>query len=151
MQDLILHEEDIITLNIGLTKLIDIGRADCVMLINKSGRMITAQSETGEYDKTSLAALIVGNFSSSSSIARLLGEEEFSSMLQEGVNRNLFVQLVDMHTILGSVFDVRRTTLDKLKSVINQTIEPIRAGLSRVYSNVALDPELNLDVSSYHR
>lgn len=149
MQDLILHEEDVIGLNIELTRLIDTARLDCALLINKSGRMITAQSETNEFDKTSLSALVVGNFSSSQSIARLLGEEEFATMLQEGIRRSLFVLLVDPHTILACVFDVRRATLDRVKSTVIQSLEPMRKGLAKIYTNVMLDPELNLDVSAF--
>ena len=150
MQDLILLEEDIVGLNIGLTRIIDVARLECVLLINKSGRLITAQSETNEFDKVSLSALIVGNFSSSSSIAQLLGEEEFTNMVQEGLRRHLFVSQVDEHTIIGCVYDSRKTTADKVKTTVGQGIDPLRRGLAKIYGNVALDPELNLDVSSFH-
>jgi hypothetical protein len=68
-KDLILKKNDLQRLNVILTKVIDTARIDCALIINKSGRMITSQSETSEYNKTSLAALVSGNFASSSSIA----------------------------------------------------------------------------------
>ena len=57
-KDLILKKEDIRQLNLVLTKIVDRARIECAILINKSGKMITSQSETSEYDKMSLAALI---------------------------------------------------------------------------------------------
>ena len=149
MKDLILHEEDIFGLNIVLTKMIDESRMDCALLINKSGRLVSAQSETSELDRTSLSALVTGTFTSSSSIARLLGEEEFSCMVQEGEKKGLYVIMVDFNSILACVYDNRRTTLDKVKTIVPIHMESLKRGLTKIYENVMLDPELNIDVSYY--
>ena len=146
-KDLILRKEDIRQLNLLLTKIVDKARVDCVILINKSGRMITSQSETSEYDKMSLAALISGNFASSNSIANLLDENEFTSMLQEGENRHILISQVDVNSILACIFD-KRSNAEKIKVCIEDFSSKLTKILSDIYSNILSDPELNLDVSA---
>ncbi len=145
-KDLIIRKVDLRTLNILLTKLVDSSRIDLAILINKSGRMLTFQSETSDFDKTSLAALISGNFASRNSIANLLGEEEFSSMLQEGTNRHIYISLVDDHNILATVFD-QKQKLEKIKQVIEQFKPYLKERLDVIYSNIGLNPDLNFDVN----
>lgn len=145
-KDLILRKEDLYNLNLVLTKIVDKARIDCAIIINKSGRMITSQSETSDYDKTSLAALISGNFASSSSIANILDESEFTSMVQEGKKKNIFVNLLDYHSIIACIFD-KRATVEKIKLCIEQFSPQLIGHLNAIYKNVDLDPYLNLDVS----
>ena len=145
-KDLILKIEDIRQLNLLLTKIVDRSRIECAILINKSGRLITSQSETSEYDKTSLAALISGNFASSSSIANLLDENEFTSMLQEGEKKHILISQVDNNTILACIFN-KRSNADKIKHCIEEFSSKLTTLLSGIYSNILSDPELNIDVS----
>jgi predicted regulator of Ras-like GTPase activity (Roadblock/LC7/MglB family) len=144
-KDLILKKEDLLQLNVVLTKLVDTARIDCAIVINKSGRMITSQSETSDYDKTSLAALVSGNFASSSSIANMLDEHEFSSMLQEGKKKHIYVSGLDFNSILACIFD-KRTSVEKLKACIEQMQPRMLEILSIIYSRVVSDPDINLDV-----
>ena len=145
-KDLILQKEDLRQLNLLLTKIVDKARIDCAILINKSGRMVTSQSETSEYDKTSLAALISGNFASSSSIANLLDENEFTSMLQEGENRHIYIAQVDNNSILACIFD-KRTNAEKIKFCVEELSSKLTNVLSKIYNNIMLDPDLNIDIS----
>ncbi len=145
-KDLILTKEDLYQLNLVLTRFVDTARVDCAIIINKSGRMITSQSETSEYDKTSLSALISGNFASSSSIANMLDENEFSSMLQEGAKKHIFVSTLDENSILACIFD-KRAVIDKIKSSVKEFQPTLVELLIVVYSHVTSDPNINLDVA----
>jgi len=145
-KDLILKKDDLYQLNLMLTRLVDKSRVDCAIIINKSGRLITSQSETSEYDKTSLAALISGNFASSSSIANMLDENEFTSMLQEGKKKHIYVALLDYNSILACIFD-KRSALDKIKTSIEKFMPKLQELLTVIYSRVASDPNINIDVA----
>jgi predicted regulator of Ras-like GTPase activity (Roadblock/LC7/MglB family) len=145
-KDLILTAEDLHKLNVILTNVIDAGRIDCSLIINKSGRLITSQSESSDYDTISLAALISGNFASSSSIANKLGEEEFTSMLQEGKDKHIYVSLIDSNTILAAVFD-KRSTVENVRDSIDEQKSRLLEQLNVIYSNIQLSPELNIDLS----
>ncbi len=145
-RDLILTKSDLFKLNLMLTKIIDSARIDCCIVINKSGRLITYQSESSEYDKTSLAALISGIFASSSSVANILEEDEFTSMLQEGKKKHIYVFLLDDNTIIACIFD-KRTTVEKIKTFIEKYRHKLTEALTIIYNNVGTDEFINLDMS----
>lgn len=145
-KDLILTQEDLKRLNIVLTKVVDSGRVDCALIVNKSGRLITSQAESSEYDTVSLAALISGNFASSSSIANKLGEEEFTSMVQEGKDRHIYVHLIDTNTILALIFD-KRSSIERVRNAIEDHQLKLLEALKIIYSAIELSPEINIDLS----
>lgn len=145
-KDLIIKKEDIHRFNILLTKIVDNARIDCALLINRSGRLITSQSETSEFDKTSLAALISGNFSSSSSIATMIGETGFNSLVQEGEKRHIYICLLDENTIIACIFD-NRSSIEKIKLCLNTFGTPLIDYLQVFYERMELNPEINLDVN----
>jgi predicted regulator of Ras-like GTPase activity (Roadblock/LC7/MglB family) len=148
-KDLIIKKEDIHRFNILLTKIVDNARIDCAMLINRSGRLITTQSETNEFDKTSLAALICGNFASSSSIATLIGETSFTCMVQEGEKRHIYISLLDDNTIMACLFD-NRSSVEKIKLCLSTYGAPLIDYLTIFYERMESNPDINLDVNYSH-
>ena len=143
--DVILHEKDYYRLNVLLTKLIDKSRIEVAALINKSGRLLTSQSESGEIDITSLGALVVGSFVSTTQIANLLGESEFSSMYHQGVKNHLRVVMIDHNTLLTAIFD-NRTTVDKVKKHCEDMQEDLKKALANLYEHIESNPDINIDV-----
>ncbi len=76
----------------------------------------------------------------------MLDENEFTSMIQEGQKKNIYISLLDSNSILACIFDKRSTT-DKIKPCIKEFSPKLQELLSVVYSHVASDPDINLDVS----
>jgi predicted regulator of Ras-like GTPase activity (Roadblock/LC7/MglB family) len=149
-RDLIINEHDIYKLNLGLTKIVDAGQCDLIMVINKSGRLISHQAEANAFDKVSLAALVSGSFASSGAIAHLIGEKEFETLYQEGVLYHLYVAQIDANNVLTSIF-TDRSNLRRVKTAIEDHRDEINSVLENMYSRVVADPFLNLDVSSYKK
>jgi predicted regulator of Ras-like GTPase activity (Roadblock/LC7/MglB family) len=143
--DLILRNEDIHRLNVVLTRLIDKGRIDCSMIVNKSGRLMTSQSESSEFDKTSLAALVAGSFASTISIANLIGENAFQTMVHQGKKKSTYVAQIDDSTILTHIF-TSRTTFDRVKTVTKEFIPELQSLLAILYAEMQSDPNINMDV-----
>jgi predicted regulator of Ras-like GTPase activity (Roadblock/LC7/MglB family) len=148
-KDIVISAEDIYQLNLALTKIVDAGQCDIVMLINKSGRLISYQAETSTHDKVSIAALVSGSFASSVAIARLIGETEFETLYQEGVINHLFVSQIDDNNILCVIF-TDRSNLKRVKTIIEDNKPKIDAVLKNIYSEIVTNPFLNLDVSAFH-
>ncbi|MFW5775069.1 MAG: roadblock/LC7 domain-containing protein [Chitinivibrionales bacterium] len=146
--DHILQLEDINRLNVILTNIVDKARIDTALLINKSGRLLTSQSESGELDKVSLAALVVGSFASSVTIANMLGETEFNSMYHQGEKKHIRISQVDNNTVLCLIFD-NRTNVEKVKSFTDQYTPDLQDALHLTYSHVESDPDINIDVSPH--
>jgi predicted regulator of Ras-like GTPase activity (Roadblock/LC7/MglB family) len=147
VHDIILSREDAFRLNVLLTKLIDNSRADCIMLINKSGRLITSQSESSDFDKTSLAALLAGAFASTTAIANMIGESEFRELFHQGKKRNTFICTVDENTILTVLFD-KRTTVEKVRHFTKMYNEDLVVVLKSMYAGIESNPYINLDVGA---
>jgi len=145
-EDLILEVEDIHRLNVILTQLIDKSRIDCALLINKSGRLLTSQAESGDLDKTAFAALVVGSFVSSTMIANMIGENEFTSMYHQGQKKHSFIAQVDNNTIITILFD-NRTTLDKVKTYSKKYNIELAKVLRESYDRVSNNPYINLNVT----
>lgn len=148
-EDIILRPEDLFQLNLCLTSILDSSQSEIALLINKSGRLISYQAETSAYDAISISALVSGSFASSSSVANLIGETEFSSMYQAGSKMNLFLVQIDSNNILTVIFS-KRSNLKKVKFAVESYKEKLLPTLSKLYADVAADPFLNLDVSSYN-
>jgi predicted regulator of Ras-like GTPase activity (Roadblock/LC7/MglB family) len=71
-----------------------------------------------------LSALVVGAFSSTREIARLLGEPEFKIMFQQGNRLNIFISLLDSQDLITVIFD-ERTTLGMIKLKTQQMTKRI--------------------------
>lgn len=147
-KDIILRAEDLYNLNLVLTTILDSAQAELIMIINKSGRLITWQGESSSFDTVSIAALITGSFASSSSVANLIGETEFESMYQEGKSNHVFISQVDSSNILTLVF-TGRTKLNRVKLGVENHKNALIPLLANIYQDVTNDPFLNLDVSGY--
>lgn len=113
-----------------------------VLLLDKSGQLISAQGQVGQRDIISLGALLAGAFSSSRQVAEILGEKDFRAILQQGVYESIYSSLIGEQWLLVVVFDkqthvglvkvLARKACDELERVL----ERVRAGGSRAKDQV---------------
>jgi len=84
--------------------LFDVG-VDCIFLIDMAGNVI-ANLDNGEikHDIYSLAALAAGNFGAVSTMARLIGEEEFSLLFHKGEKESIHFSKVTDDFLLITIF-----------------------------------------------
>ena len=105
--DLVLHPEEYERIRDVIGRL----RAECnakvVFLVDKNGQQIAAQGEIAALDTTALASLAAGNVAATDSLARLIGEKEFSILFHEGERDNLHISVVGGKVILVVIFDER--------------------------------------------
>ncbi len=80
-------------------------RAHCVLLLSKSGHLINQTGFTGTFNLQSIAALIGGIFTSTQALAKLVSEEKFKVMFQEGKKWNVYFCLIAGQFILATIFD----------------------------------------------
>jgi predicted regulator of Ras-like GTPase activity (Roadblock/LC7/MglB family) len=84
--------------------LIDLG-VHCVFLIDMAGNII-ADLDDGQtdHDIYSLAALAAGNFGAVSSMAKIIGEDEFSLLFHKGKRQNIHFTKVTAEFLLITIF-----------------------------------------------
>ncbi|RMG02356.1 MAG: roadblock/LC7 domain-containing protein [Acidobacteria bacterium] len=90
--------------------------AKVVFLIDRDGQPIAFHGDIGNMDTTSFASLAAGNVAATSSMAKLIGEEAFPSVVHEGEEESIYICVIG-RTLLVVVFDQRSTLgLVKLRS-----------------------------------
>ena len=88
-----------------LGKLVKASDAMTALLITKEGTGLAEAGDTSYLNTTAMAALIAGMFSATREVARLVGEEQFSILLQQGENRHIHISLITDSAMLVIVFE----------------------------------------------
>jgi predicted regulator of Ras-like GTPase activity (Roadblock/LC7/MglB family) len=104
-----LGSEDVRQFEDLLTSLVVDARADCALLIDRTGRLLSAVGETAGLDETAFASLASAGFAASHRLAVLLGEDEFAALYHHGVKRSMFLADIAGSAILAVLFDTRTT------------------------------------------
>ncbi len=105
--DLVLYEEEIHLLEDVLQRLRHDANARAVFLIDKNGQQISSAGDVESFDTTSLASLTAGNVAATDSLAKLIGEREFSVLFHEGQRDHIHISIVAKRAILLVIFDER--------------------------------------------
>lgn len=87
-----------------LQRLLDNCLARCAVLLDRSGQLVTARGDGYRESLVVLGALVAGSFASAREIARLLGEEQFQSLFQQGQRQHILTTAVDRQWLLAVVF-----------------------------------------------
>lgn len=131
LTNLIISDHELDTITDALKKLMSDTSATSVMLLDKSGQVISSLGMSAKRNATSLGALLAGAFSSSRHIAELLGEKDFRTIFQQGVHENIYTTMVDEQWLLVIVFD-KLTHIGLVKVLSKKTSEELGRTLDRV-------------------
>jgi predicted regulator of Ras-like GTPase activity (Roadblock/LC7/MglB family) len=93
-----------------LARLMDETGATYIMLLDRAGQILSSQGVDGRQDGRQmemmhLGALLAGTFATSREMARLLREDGFRVLVQEGMREKIFTETVDDRWLLVVVFD----------------------------------------------
>ena len=104
--------------------LVDLG-IHCVLLIDVSGNIISSYDNGNfKHDIYSLAALAAANFGAVSSMATMIGENEFSILFHKGENENIHFSKVADDFLLINIFG-KEVSLGFLRMKAVESIEKI--------------------------
>ena len=82
--------------------------ARVVFLVDRDGQPIAFHGDIGDMDTTSFSSLAAGNVAATSSMAKLIGEDVFPSVVHEGERESIFISVIG-RSLLVVVFDERST------------------------------------------
>lgn len=118
--------------------------ARVVFLVDRDGQPIAFHGDIGNMDTTSFSSLAAGNVAATTSMARLLGEDIFPTVVHEGERESIYICIIG-RSLLVVVFDERSTLgLVKLRT------KKASHELASILENVALDSEQHrTDESSF--
>src|SRR5215472_12737553 len=103
-----------------------------VLLLDKSGQLISTQGgPAGQRDIIALGALLAGAFASSRHVAEILGERDFRSILQQGVQESIHSGLIGDHWLLVVIFE-KQTHVGLVKILARKASDELERVLERV-------------------
>jgi len=98
-----------------------------VLLLDSAGRLLTLTGVVPPLDLPSLVALLAADFCATRELARMVGEEDFHSVLHEGRAQSLYVTQIVEGAILVLMYD-RDSTL----GVVRYAVRRAHAGIARL-------------------
>lgn len=75
------------------------------MLVTREGTVLAEAGDTACMNTTAAAALVAGMYAATKEVARMVGEQQFSILLQQGENRHVHISLVTDDSMLVVVFE----------------------------------------------
>ncbi len=75
------------------------------LLISRKGICLGQAGTAASLNSTALAALVAGMFSATKEVANIVGEEQFSILLQQGEKRHIHISLIGAQSMMVIVFE----------------------------------------------
>ncbi len=128
---LVFYEDDVEAIDRHLEEFLGRSKANCVLLIDVEGHLVTKKGFTQSLDTTSIAALVAGSFASTRALAQNLGEKEFSVIFHQGDNENIHISLASDRCLIVIIFD-DRTTIGMVRLYAKEVTEAIGGVLNKI-------------------
>jgi predicted regulator of Ras-like GTPase activity (Roadblock/LC7/MglB family) len=103
--DIVLMQEDLDRIQGCLQRVLEKSGAHTILLIDRSGQLISTCGDQPPEDAVALAALIAANFGATAAIAKMLGERDFSILFHKGREENIHFASLGDDFLLVTVFD----------------------------------------------
>jgi predicted regulator of Ras-like GTPase activity (Roadblock/LC7/MglB family) len=97
----ILSARDVHQMTLALSKLLQRCGAETAMLVDDAGRLVARQGANPPTSEDTITSLVAGNFRTSEALGKLLGVEEFSSLIPRGGGGNLLLLRAGHATLLA--------------------------------------------------
>lgn len=105
LTSMVVGPEESEAIGVCLDRLMDDTGASYIMLLDRAGQMLSWKGDGPRAEMTHLGALLAGSYASSREMARLLKEDNFRVLVQEGTRERVFTETVDDRWLLVVVFD----------------------------------------------
>lgn len=89
----------------ALGGLIDKTSALTALLVSKEGIAVAEAGDTSYLNTSAMSALVAGMFAATREVARMVGENQFSMLLQQGENRHLHISLIQDANMMVVIFE----------------------------------------------
>ena len=77
-------QDDFTGITESLTRFLGETESICALLVDRSGQLVTTVGDTSGLDTTAFATLAAADYSANDQLARLVGEDDFSSVFHQG-------------------------------------------------------------------
>jgi len=130
-----LFEEEFWSINAILQTLMRSASARSVMLIDKTGQLISSLGEPPGFDVTSFSSLAAADFAANAQLAEMVGEQDFATLVHQGKNDSLYLSMIANRVILVVLFD-RKSSLGLVRLKARRSADELVNVLHRLFDKV---------------
>jgi predicted regulator of Ras-like GTPase activity (Roadblock/LC7/MglB family) len=133
-------EEDYWAISTTIQELLKNSNATSVILLDKTGQLISSVGEEPRFDMYSFASLCAADFEANAQLAKLIGEKDFSTLYHQGSNESMYLARVEKDIILVILFD-KKTTLGLVRLRTKKAVENLATVIKGLYDKLEYENE----------
>lgn len=126
-------EDDFGAITSALERFLTDCNARCALIVDRTGQLIATVGERPNFDPTAFATLTAADFSANDQLAKLIGENDFSTLFHQGEKESMYLADIARRVILVVLFD-NRTTLGLVRLKMKQTVTELSQLFDQVFS-----------------
>lgn len=127
-----IFEEDYWAINNVLDDLLASSKSRNVILIDRTGQLVTQCGPDVEFDLTSFASLCAADFEANYQLARLIGEDDFSSLFHQGARDSMYLAKINRGVVLVVLFN-KDATLGLVRLRVKRAVTELDAIIEKLY------------------
>jgi len=131
-------EDDFRAITNALERFLTDCNARCALLVDRTGQLVATVGERPNFDPTAFATLTAADFSANDQLAKLIGENDFSSLFHQGEKESMYLADIARRVILVVLFD-NRTTLGLVRLKMKATVDELSKFFEEVFKRGAND------------
>jgi predicted regulator of Ras-like GTPase activity (Roadblock/LC7/MglB family) len=135
-----IHEEDYWAITNVLEAQVQSSEAQHVLLIDRTGQLIAQAGAAPTFDTTSFASLCAADFEANYQLAKLIGEDDFSSLFHQGARESMYLSKLARGVVLAVIFD-KRTTLGLVRLRVKKAVEELNVIVDGLYDKLVFRNE----------
>lgn len=141
---LVVFEEEHGALRSVLARIHAETRARAVLLIDTNGQLVADVGDTADLDITAFSSLTASNIAATASMARLVGEKDFTILFHQGEKDSIHISLVGQRAILAVIFG-KEASLGLVRLRVRKTAAEIDGVVKRILRRMTLRDRLDLN------
>lgn len=141
---LVVFEEEHRKLRAVLGRVHADSRARAVLLIDTNGQLIADVGDTADLDVVGFASLTASNIAATASMARLVGEKDFTILFHQGEKDSIHISLVGQRAILAVIFG-KEASLGLVRLRVRRAAAEIDEVVRRILQRMSLKDRLDLN------
>jgi predicted regulator of Ras-like GTPase activity (Roadblock/LC7/MglB family) len=126
-------EDDFGAITQSLQRFLFETNARCALLVDRTGQLVATVGEQPNFDPTAFATLTAADFSANDQLAKLIGENDFTSLFHQGEKESMYLADVARRVILCVLFD-NRTTLGLVRLKMKATVDELTKLFEQVFA-----------------
>src|SRR5215216_3365778 len=126
-------EDDFAAITRALQRFLTDCNARCALLVDRTGQLVATVGDRPNFDPTAFATLTAADYSANDQLAKLVGENDFSSLFHQGEKESIYVADIARRLLLVIIFD-SRTTVGLVRLRMKDEIEELTLLIDRVFS-----------------